>query len=440
MSKAVVITFDRWHCGFLGCQGNPWVDTPHFDRLALRSTVFDQHFAENLATAPTQHAWWTGRYQFPLTAEQQGREPTWLPLLPPQGIHTSLLYDPAARLPLHPGQFSASRAVALDDVPGLHYESDVPRFVRAALARIKHMTQHPETAELLWIHAGGLPIDQTSLAAEELYGAEASGSETVTESDESGFAGDDNPNFPPRYWRRKRSSPRELADANLRGEGWNSLGGVATQVDWRRRRDLYSGQVTQWDAWIGRILEAVTALRQTAPVLLAFTAGAGEHLGEHAAVTPSSDLFEEQIHVPLIIEMPLDEPLSGRRRTLSQSVDLPVTLLDWFGVALPAEVTLDGQSLLPVIEKEQELSRDTVFVSDSAHGGVRTADYYYRCQLQSVEAEQPEMIFIKPDDRWDADSSLRQYIDAADELGAKWRAFAEQVRSRSDQCLSENAG
>ena len=426
-----MITFDRWHCGFLGCQGNPWVDTPHFDQLAVRSTVFDQHFAENLTPGPLQHAWWTGRFQFPLAAEQQRLEPVWLPWLTAHNIQTTLLYDPAALLPLPLEQFSASRSVALDDVPGLHFERDVPRFVRAAIARIKQMTQNPDSSELLWIHAGGLPIDQLSPAAEELYGAEVPGSESDPVAGEADSTEGDEPNFPPRYWRRKRSSPRELADANLRGTGWNSVGGVTTQIDWRRRRDLYSGQVTQWDAWIGRILEAVTTLRKSSPVLFAFTAGAGEHLGEHATVNPSPDLFEEQIHVPLVIEMPLDETLSGRRLTLSQSVDLPVTLLDWFQITPPGQTTLDGQSLLPVIQDDQPLLRDAVYVGDSAYAGVRTTDYYYRQQLQPVGLEPQELIFIKPDDRWDADSGLRQHIDAADELSAKWRTFVDKIRSRA---------
>ena len=434
MSKAVVITFDRWHCGFLGCQGNPWVDTPHFDQLALRSTVFDQHFAENLTPAAAQHAWWTGRFQFPLAAEQQQREPTWLPWLAEQGIQTTLLYDPAAQLPLNREQFAVSRAVPLDDVSGLHYERDVPRFARAALARIKQMAQHPETAELLWIHAGGLPIDQSSVAADELYGDESgdaplgiTGSEASDEFDDEG----ENPDFPPRFWRRKRSSPRELADANLRGTGWTKVAGDVSQVDWRRRRDLYSGQVTQWDAWLGRILEAVTALRQSAPVFLAFTAGAGEHLGEHAHIQPAPDLFEEQIHVPLIIEIPLDEPLSGRRLALSQAVDLPVTLLDWFAVAVPAGRALDGQTLLPTIRDDQPLARDTVYVGNSAYAGVRTSDYYYRQQLHSAGLEPQELIFVKPDDRWDADSGLRQYIDSADELSGKWREFVNTIQTRA---------
>ena len=429
MTKAVVITFDKWHCGFLGCQGNPWVDTPCLDQFALRSTVFDQHFAENLTPDPAQHAWWTGRFQFPLPAAQQRQEPTWLPWLTTQGVHTTLLYDPAAQLPLNQEQFSTSRAVPLDDVPGLHFERDVPRFARAAIARIKQMSQDPDTAELLWIHAGGLPTEQTSVAYDELYGDDLAQS-AANRSEPEPIDDEESPDFPPRYWRRNRSSPRELADANLRGTGWNTKSGVATQIDWRRRRDLYSGQVTQWDAWIGRILEAVTTLRKTVPVFLAFTAGAGEHLGEHAGIEPSHDLFEEQIHVPLIVELPLDEVYSGRRHALSQAVDLPVTLLDWFEVAIPAGVTLDGQSLLPVIRDDQPMTRDAVYVGDSVYAGIRTNDYYYRQQLQSSGLEPQESIFVKPDDRWDADSSLRQYIDAADELSQKWRDFVASIQAR----------
>lgn len=428
MSKAIVITFDRWHCGFLGCQGNPWVDTPHLDRLALRATVFDQHFAEDLSQTPAQHAWWTGRFQFPLSLDQQRQEPTWLPWLAEQGIPTTLLYDPAAQLPLNQQRFSTSRAVSLDDVPGMHFEDDVPRFVRAAMARIKQMAQDPETSELLWIHAGGLPVDQTSVAFDELYGDdtnEASGSRGASSED------DESPDFPPRFWRRNRSSPRELADANLRGSGWTTKSGAAAEIDWRRRRDLYSGQVTQWDAWVGRILDAVTALRQTTPVFLAFTAGAGEHLGEHAGVEPSHNLFEEQMHVPLLIEIPLDEAYSGRRLDLTQSIDLPASLLDWFDVQIPAGVAWDGESLLPIIRDDQPVSRDTVYVGDARHAGVRTNDYYYRRQLQPEGLEPQESIFVKPDDRWDADSSLRQYIDAADELNQRWNEFTQTIRTRA---------
>lgn len=405
------------------------MDTPQLDAFAVRGTVFDRHFSEDLSPQSLQHAWWTGRFEFPLDPPRQQQEPIWLTWLTQQNIPTTLLYDPAAKLPLQPELFAASRAVSLDDVAGLDCERDVPRFVRAAISRIKQMADTPDQSELLWMHAGGLPVDATSLAYEALYADDAPlprSTEATADLEED----EEQPEVP-RFWRRNRASPRELAGAQLRGGGWQTAGTVETQVDWQHRRDLYSGQVTQWDAWVGRILQAVTDLRQTAPVLLIFTAAAGEHLGEHAALEPSASLFEEQIHVPLIVELPLDEAYSGRRQQLSQAVDLPVTLMDWLQVSIPAGNTVDGCSLLPVIRDDQPLPREAVFVGDSSFAGARTPDFYYRRQLNAVDTDPQEMVFVKPDDRWDADSMLRQYIDVADELGKKWQEFVAGIRGRA---------
>lgn len=425
-----MITFDRWHAGFLGCFGNPWVDTPHLDELAVRGTVFDHHFAEDLSAQSVQHAWWTGRFEFPLAPILQRQEPTWLPLLKDHGIQTTLVHDPRATVPLNAEHFTTAKAVSLDDIPESDFERDLPKFVRAAIRQVKQMTQTPDGSELLWIHAGGVPIDETSLAYEELYADEVATADAA-ELSEAAADEEDLPDFPPRMWRRNRASPRELADAQLRGTGWKTAGGVHSQVDWQRRRDLYMGQVTQWDAWVGRILQAVTALREQAPVLLIFTAATGEHLGEHAALGPSASLFEEQIHVPLIVELPLPEALSGRRQHLTQTVDLPVTLLDWFQVPVPPGVVLDGHSLLPVIRDDQSLPRENVFAGDSSIIGVRTADIYFRLDADASVSEAMEMIFLKPDDRWDADNMVRQYTDTADELSQKWQDFVAMIRGRA---------
>lgn len=428
LSKVVVITFDRWHAGFLGCYGNPWVDTPHLDELAVRGTVFDQHFAENLTPGARQHAWWTGRYQFPLSVEQQSSEPAWLRGLTQHNIRTSLLYDPAAATPLNPQSFTTSKSVSLQDVAGSHYQDDEPRFVRAAISRLKQMADAPQQSELLWIHAGGLPIDTPSAAYDELYSDGESGTEmpSATESTDDSEL----PDFH-RFWRRQRASPRELADAQLAGAGWKSAVGSAAQIDWQLRRDLYSGQVTQWDAWLGRILQAVGDLRKASPLLLIFTAAAGEHLGEHVDIESSPELFEERIRVPLIVELPLEESLSGRRRQLTQDIDLPSTILDWLQITDNSDAEFDGHSLLPAIREDQPLPREAAFVGNSTLAGIRTADFYVRQQLQSMGVEPREMIFLKPDDRWDADNMLRQYVDDADELCQKWHAFTASIRQRN---------
>src|SRR5690242_6702586 len=57
--RAVVLTFDRLHLGYLGCYGNDWIETPNFDRLATQSVLFDQHFAVDLHPEAANRAWWS---------------------------------------------------------------------------------------------------------------------------------------------------------------------------------------------------------------------------------------------------------------------------------------------------------------------------------------------------------------------------------------------
>src|SRR5262245_60985566 len=91
--RAVVVTFDRLHSGFLGCYGNDWIETPNLDRLATEAVVFDQHFCENLDPAAVNHAWWTGAIQFPLDEFHQRQSPSLIDVLHSRGVRTSLIVE-----------------------------------------------------------------------------------------------------------------------------------------------------------------------------------------------------------------------------------------------------------------------------------------------------------------------------------------------------------
>ena len=55
-------TFRRDH---LGCYGNEWIATPHLDRFAQRSAVFDQYYIASYPTVPNRWDMLTGRFGFP---------------------------------------------------------------------------------------------------------------------------------------------------------------------------------------------------------------------------------------------------------------------------------------------------------------------------------------------------------------------------------------
>ena len=55
--RALVLTLDRIHPGYLGCYGNDWIETPNFDRLATQSVVFDRHFVNELRIDAAPEAW-----------------------------------------------------------------------------------------------------------------------------------------------------------------------------------------------------------------------------------------------------------------------------------------------------------------------------------------------------------------------------------------------
>ena len=82
--NAIVVTFDRLPVGFLSCCGNSWIATPNFDRLAARSAVFEQHFAEGISPNSASQSWWSGRS--PRLTARDGDTPSLPSLLSEHGV------------------------------------------------------------------------------------------------------------------------------------------------------------------------------------------------------------------------------------------------------------------------------------------------------------------------------------------------------------------
>src|SRR5436190_14689039 len=157
--RAVVVTFDRLHLGYVGCYGNDWIETPHLDRLATSAVIFDRHCCENLDPTAANHAWWNGIYQFPLDADRQRQCPSFLDELQAANVSTHLVIesdgrdDSAVAPPF--GRVTTVRGADGFDLS----EGDTPfsRTVKRCVAWLAESTGE-SGPELLWIKSRGVPV------------------------------------------------------------------------------------------------------------------------------------------------------------------------------------------------------------------------------------------------------------------------------------------
>ena len=132
-------------------------------------------------------------------------------------------------------------------------------------------------------------------------------------------------------------------------------------------KDRYLSEIAVADAEIGRITRLVQSRFKDRGIVV-IGADHGEAFGEHGTFNHTKTLYQELLHVPLIIKGP---GIVGRR--IEQHVglvDLGPTLLDLYGIDTPA--SFKGQSLLPLLAgRDVALERPLL-----AEGRLRRALYY----------------------------------------------------------------
>jgi arylsulfatase A-like enzyme len=115
--------------------------------------------------------------------------------------------------------------------------------------------------------------------------------------------------------------------------------------------DRYDGEINKADAAIDRLIREARK-RFTRELIIVVTADHGEEFREHGGVYHGSTLYEEQIRVPLIIQVPGAAP--RRIAAPVETLALAPTVLGLVGVAVPR--TMRGDDLRPLFAgKDLEL-------------------------------------------------------------------------------------
>lgn len=149
--------------------------------------------------------------------------------------------------------------------------------------------------------------------------------------------------------------------------------------------DLYDTQIRHADTLVGELLAHVD--RATTAVVV--IADHGETLGERYHVLDhGAQVFDEQIRIPLLLRVPGGAP--RRVEALVETVDLLPTLLDLLGITRPAEVSLQGYSLVPLLAGSRRPLRSVVF------SGARAESSWY----EAYDLDKKRRIHTVRSSRW----------------------------------------
>ena len=117
---------------------------------------------------------------------------------------------------------------------------------------------------------------------------------------------------------------------------------------------LYDGEIREMDAELGLLLETID--RYAPDTIVILLSDHGEEFGEHNGGFLHSQMYEETLHVPLIIRHP-DYPGGSRIADRVSLIDLAPTILDMLSISGVEE--FPGGTTL--VDKEQGRIEKTVF-------------------------------------------------------------------------------
>ena len=124
----------------------------------------------------------------------------------------------------------------------------------------------------------------------------------------------------------------------------------------------YDAEIAFTDQQLGRLFDALEQLGLARDTLVAVTADHGEGLMDHGELHHSTQLYEEQMRVPLVLRFPRRLPAGRVVDTPVSLLDLAPTLLELLGAEPAAGDPMQGRSLISLIEGEVPPEREPIFL------------------------------------------------------------------------------
>jgi len=466
----VVIITDSLRFDHVGCYGSR-IKTPNLDKLAAEGVKFLHAYSENLPTMPTRRGWWTGKYHFHEAGWQPFTSDDYLlaEILWDQGYTSALItdvyhmhkpvyncgrgfdttvfirgqeYDPwivdpeikvdVDKSPIHRLRGGEGRegdetwrsrfAQYLKNCTVRKTEEDycVARVVKEAIRWLEYVTKRQKDKLFLWVD----------------------------------IADPHEPWDPPPPYNRMYTDPK-YTGPDLVDPVPGDVEGYMTPEEMKHTMDLYAGEVTFVDKWVGILLERLKELGVYDNSLIMHTADHGQPLGEHGYVRKARPRnYEELIHIPWIVRHP--EGLSAGKdiSAIVQTVDMLPTILEAVGIRsdkltlkftepdqsssksvniFPQDLVtrqqrqvLSGCNLMPLIEGKASHVRDLAF------GGHHNREWYARSKewtyLLPIDGSRPPELYDRQSDPGEQHNVINENPEVAMGLELELRRFVNGLQ------------
>ena len=170
----------------------------------------------------------------------------------------------------------------------------------------------------------------------------------------------------------------------------------------------YDGEIAYADEIVGRLVKYLKSHQLYDRATIVLLSDHGEGLGDHGEQEHGLFVYDEAIHVPLIIKQEANAGAGRRIPDLVQHIDLVPTILDL--VKAPGAGNLRGRSLKPVLEGTGKLPPATVY-SEALY-----ARYHFGwSELTAVTDERYRYIKAPREELYDLARDRREQTNIAEE-------------------------
>ena len=159
---------------------------------------------------------------------------------------------------------------------------------------------------------------------------------------------------------------------------------------------LYDGEIAYADSALGRWVADLKKAGAYQNAVIIVVGDHGEGLGEHGEDTHGLFLYDSTLHVPLIVKLPGDAHSGMVLDAQVRTTDIFPTVLSETNIPAPAE--LNGETLVPLIEKQSEAEHILFSETDYPLRFGWAPIHALRAEdMKLIQAPRPELYDLKSD-------------------------------------------